>query len=235
MNSRLLSIIGVLTIAAATLESAEIPRTASGRPDLTGTYDVATPDALGAAGKSFGDKTDPDRRRSRSHRQGRSRIHGEDECGVESGSRSAAIRRGRDNRRKGKRRRLQLLLVRPRHPGVQNRRQNGERRSSPIRRNGRKTAADRRGQEARFGARRAPAKEHRGSLVDQGRPKSRPLRRPGNAPLGRALPARVSASTSGPPMFPVLYNNLKKIVQTEDHVMILVEMVHDARIIRMKR
>ena len=39
-------------------------------------------------------------------------------------------------------------------------------------------------------------------------------------------------STGGPPMLPVLYNNLKRIVQTEDHVMILVEMVHDARIIR---
>ena len=34
-------------------------------------------------------------------------------------------------------------------------------------------------------------------------------------------------------MLPVLYNNLKRIVQTEEHVMILVEMVHDARIIRM--
>jgi len=42
-------------------------------------------------------------------------------------------------------------------------------------------------------------------------------------------------STSGPPMMPVLYNNLKRIVQTEDHIMILVEMVHDARIIRMNQ
>ncbi|MEM7219818.1 MAG: hypothetical protein AAF515_15730 [Pseudomonadota bacterium] len=40
-------------------------------------------------------------------------------------------------------------------------------------------------------------------------------------------------STSGPPMFPVLYNNLKRIVQTPDHIMILNEMVHDARIIRL--
>jgi len=40
-------------------------------------------------------------------------------------------------------------------------------------------------------------------------------------------------STSGPPMLPVLYNNFKRIVQTEDHVMILVEMVHDARIVRL--
>jgi len=42
-------------------------------------------------------------------------------------------------------------------------------------------------------------------------------------------------STAGPPMLPVLYNNLKRIVQTEDTVMILVEMVHDARIIRMNQ
>ena len=34
-------------------------------------------------------------------------------------------------------------------------------------------------------------------------------------------------------MLPVLYNNVKRIVQTPDHVMILVEMVHDARIIRL--
>ena len=40
-------------------------------------------------------------------------------------------------------------------------------------------------------------------------------------------------STAGPPMLPVLYNNLKRIVQTDDHVLILVEMVHDARVIRM--
>ncbi|MDE0108419.1 MAG: hypothetical protein OXJ37_13620 [Bryobacterales bacterium] len=40
-------------------------------------------------------------------------------------------------------------------------------------------------------------------------------------------------STAGPPMLPVAYNNVKRIVQTDEHVMILVEMVHDARIIRM--
>lgn len=40
-------------------------------------------------------------------------------------------------------------------------------------------------------------------------------------------------STGGPPMLPVLYNNLKQIVQTDDYIVILVEMVHDARIIRM--
>ena len=39
--------------------------------------------------------------------------------------------------------------------------------------------------------------------------------------------------SAGPPMLPGLYNNHKRIVQSEDHVMILVEMVHDARIVRM--
>ena len=40
-------------------------------------------------------------------------------------------------------------------------------------------------------------------------------------------------SSSGPPALPVLYNNLKQIVQTKDTVMILNEMVHDVRIVRM--
>ncbi len=40
-------------------------------------------------------------------------------------------------------------------------------------------------------------------------------------------------STSGPPMMPVLYNNNYQIVQTPDTIMILVEMVHDVRVIRM--
>jgi hypothetical protein len=39
-------------------------------------------------------------------------------------------------------------------------------------------------------------------------------------------------SSSGPPMLPVLYNNHYQIVQTKDAVMIQVEMVHDARIVR---
>lgn len=38
-------------------------------------------------------------------------------------------------------------------------------------------------------------------------------------------------STAGPPMVNVLYNNHYQIVQTPTHVMILVEMIHDARII----
>lgn len=40
-------------------------------------------------------------------------------------------------------------------------------------------------------------------------------------------------SHGGPPMLPVMYNNNYQIVQTQEYVMILVEMVHDARIIKL--
>ena len=39
--------------------------------------------------------------------------------------------------------------------------------------------------------------------------------------------------TGAAPTFPSLYNNYKRVVQTEDHIVIVIEMVHDARVIRM--
>jgi hypothetical protein len=40
-------------------------------------------------------------------------------------------------------------------------------------------------------------------------------------------------SSAGPPMIPLLYNNNYQIVQGKDSVLILVEMVHDARVVRL--
>ena len=40
-------------------------------------------------------------------------------------------------------------------------------------------------------------------------------------------------STGGPPKLPVLYNNNTQIVQTENYVVLLAEMNHDARVIRL--
>ncbi len=56
---------------------------------------------------------------------------------------------------------------------------------------------------------------------------------PENRPLGeRCLMS--FGSNAGPPMLPnYFYNNNYTIVQTADHVMIMTEMVHDVRIIRM--
>jgi hypothetical protein len=57
-----------------------------------------------------------------------------------------------------------------------------------------------------------------------------------DGPERRALGERCLlgfGSTSGPPMLPDVYNNNYQIVQTPDAVMILVEMVHDVRVVRM--
>ena len=56
-------------------------------------------------------------------------------------------------------------------------------------------------------------------------------------PESRPLPERCImsyGSNAGPPMLPNYgYNNNYTIVQTADHIMIMTEMVHDARIIRL--
>ena len=57
---------------------------------------------------------------------------------------------------------------------------------------------------------------------------------PDSRPLGE-LCILGFGSTAGPPMLPVLYNNNYQIVQTPDAVMIMVEMVHDVRVIRMNQ
>jgi hypothetical protein len=56
-----------------------------------------------------------------------------------------------------------------------------------------------------------------------------------DGPEGRSLGERCImsfGSSAGPPMIPLLYNNNYQIVQTKNEVMILVEMVHDVRVVR---
>jgi hypothetical protein len=67
--------------------------------------------------------------------------------------------------------------------------------------------------------------------------RDRPMRRGGmsDGPEGRSLGERCLlsfGSSGGPPMLPTMYNSYYQIVQSPGYVMILVEMVHDARIIR---
>jgi len=56
---------------------------------------------------------------------------------------------------------------------------------------------------------------------------------PEQRPLGERCMVGFGSS-GGPPMLPVLYNNNYQIVQNENYVLILVEMNHDARIIRLR-
>ena len=55
---------------------------------------------------------------------------------------------------------------------------------------------------------------------------------PETRPLGERCMVGFGSS-GGPPKLPVLYNNLSQIVQTEDHVVLMAEMNHDARIVRL--
>ncbi len=60
-----------------------------------------------------------------------------------------------------------------------------------------------------------------------------PFDNPENRPLGERC-IMSFGSNAGPPMLPnYFYNNNYTIVQTADHIMILTEMVHDVRIIRL--
>lgn len=79
-----------------------------------------------------------------------------------------------------------------------------------------------------------------GQIPYLGDPRARFRRAPGtpgpyDGPEGRPLAERCLlsfGSHSGPPMLPVMYNNNYQFVQTDDYLMILAEMAHDARIIR---
>ena len=80
-----------------------------------------------------------------------------------------------------------------------------------------------------------------GQIPYAGDPRTRFRRDPGapgrsDGPEGRPLAERcllAFGSHSGPPMLPVMYNSNYQFVQTDDYVMIMAEMAHDARIIRL--
>jgi hypothetical protein len=73
-------------------------------------------------------------------------------------------------------------------------------------------------------------------LTESARKRNRPVMMFGaDGPEQRSLGERCLlsfGSSAGPPMLPTMYNSYYQIVQSPDHVMILVEMVHDARIVR---
>ena len=258
MRTRILAFLGVLTIACTVLApvvlaqgGADIPRTPSGRPDLSGSYDTATVTPLQRA-RQFGDRatltaeevaviaSDPDGLA----RTFRLAPTGSDE--------RAAARAGE-----------QIA-------GIETR--DGTREAPPVGGDGSAGAAGNVGCYNTFWIDRGNAGfqidgEYRTSIIidppDGRQPPRVENRAAATAWRGRAnsgtawwLEDDLNAagpydnpeqrpqaerclmgfgSTAGPPMLSVLYNNMKRIVQTEDTVMILVEMVHDARIVRMNQ
>ena len=230
MLTRILIVCGVIAAVGSPLGAAEIPRTPSGRPDLSGTYDIATLTPLQRP-ERYGDKltltdeeaeqiarkeeeylagrnapTDPNRE---APPQGGDGSPGA--AGNVGGYNAFWIDRGSGAYRIDGKWRTSIIT----DP------KNGRR--PPLTPAGKRAAALR-------------AKMYRKNTgvawwVKEGLDPG-----PYDDPELRPLAERCLlgfGSTGGPPMLPVLYNNLKRIVQTDDHVMILVEMVNDARIIRM--
>ncbi len=230
MLSRVLIAFGVLAGAVWPVAAAEIPRTPSGRPDLSGTYDIATltplqrpqkygdqltltdEEALEIARKeaaylaSRNEATDPDRKAPPKGGDGSpgaaGNVGGYNTFWIDRGSGGFKI--------DGKWR--TSIITDPK-----------DGRRPPLTEATEKRAA--------YRAKRSRKNTGEAWWIKEGVEPG-----PYDDPELRPLAERCLlgfGSTGGPPMLPVLYNNLKRIVQTEDHVMILVEMVHDARIIRM--
>ena len=204
-------------------------RTADGKPDLQGTYDLATltPLERPAGMKAVITREEARQDRTRGCRAARGRRSADSRR-----ARSAAQGRRRVGRCRGQRRRLQLLLARSRARPTRSSTARFARRSSSIRR----TAGCRAMTPAAAPAHcRAAACRRRFAAEQRSRARNRArrLRRSRTSSARRTVPAGVRLD-AGPPALPnYFYNNLHKIVQTPNTILILNEMVHDVRVVRM--
>ena len=223
------------------LSSQDIPRTASGRPDLSGTYDTATLTPLERP-EIFGDRLTLSEEEAATIVQGETSalaaIFGiPEERNIESAPPSAAPTVGGDGSigAAGAVGGYNTFWMDRGNSAFQI---DGQWRTSIITEpaNGRRPemtpeSRERLAQQAAF---RRPNSGTAWWLIENGLDAPGPYDDPEIRPMAERCLLGFG-STSGPPMLPVLYNNLKRIVQTDDHVMILVEMVHDARIVRMNQ
>ena len=216
-------------VCAAMSAQAEIPRTETGHPDLTGTYDVATltplqrpaefgnkwylsneeAEKLAAQAAALkaqdGETSDPDRDAPPSGGDGSEgaagNVGGYNAFWIDNGDQAFEV--------DGK---FRTSII-----------------TSPA--NGRQPGFTPAGQK-RIMAFFSLFGKNTGTAWWLGREGPGPYDHMEMRPLGERCILGFS-STGGPPMLPALYNNLKRIVQTETHVMILAEMIHDARVIRL--
>ena len=230
MGAQLKSIFAVPLILFTLPLNADIPRTADGHPDLSGTYDIATltplerPEAYGdslflapeeaeklvAETQAFIEadtqRSDPNREAPPAGGDGSTGA-----AGNVGGYNAFWIDPGNDRFMIDGKFRTSIIFD-PANGRLPTQTPVGQQRRAALL--------------SRFG-------QNTGTAWWLGREGSGPYDDPELRPLGeRCLLA--FGSSSGPPMLPTLYNNLKRIVQTRDYVMILNEMVHDARIIRLE-
>ena len=229
-----LALVGLASLPAAA-QTGDIPRTASGRPDLSGTYDVSTltpmqrPTELaekmsltdeeaaaiaGAEARRTAERNAPSDPNRGAPPQGGDGSPGA--AGNVGGYNSFWIDRGTGAFRIGGEWRTSILIDPPngRFPPTTEERQ----------------AAFRAAREA--GPVRRAQNDGTAYWLEAGLDAPGPYDNMEQRPYAERC-ILTFGSTSGPPMLPALYNNHKRIVQGEDTIVILIEMVHDARIVRM--
>ena len=232
-------VIGLAFGTGASIDAQEIPRTASGRPDLSGTYDTATLTPLERP-VAFGDRLALTEEEAAAIAEGEpvalAAVFGiPPDRNVESAPPSEAPPVGGDGST-GAAGAVGGYNTFWMDRGTSAFQIDGQWRTSIITDppNGRRPPLTAEAQAARA-ALAGFLRPNSGTawwLIENGLDAPGPYDDPEIRPLAERCLLGFG-STSGPPMLPVLYNNLKRIVQTDDHVMILVEMVHDARVIRM--
>jgi hypothetical protein len=221
---------GIGVVVSGQIKNTPIPRTADGKPDLTGVYDLATMTPMERTAGMPAVMSDEEAARREKEEQARNAALDKSIAGDRTappkggdGSVGAAGNVGGYNN---------FWLDR----GSQYNIVDGQRRTSIV-----IDPAD-----GRVPQLTPEARKRQMSRLAQFRPTSDQTESndPGLEPAGayddperRPLGERCLlgfGSTSGPPALPnYFYNNLHQIVQTPDSVMILTEMVHDARIVRM--
>ena len=231
MRNQLLTVWGVLLIAAATLPGAENRRTPDGHPDFSGMYDIATqtplnrPVSLGerlsltddeakavakaaaAQWAKLNQASDPNRQAppvggDGVETYGAGSVGGYNWLWVDNGKSAFKI----DGQWRTS------IIIDPKNGRLPE--------TTPV---ARKRAMER-------------GRMNRPNRGDAWWIKENVTPGPYDDPEQRAISERCLlgfGSSAGPPALPVLYNNVKEIVQAKDTVMILNEMVHDVRIVRM--
>jgi hypothetical protein len=244
MHNKATKCLAILVISLGLLsqamgQSGDIPRTPSGRPDLSGTYDVSTLTPLNRP-TVYGDKqfltndeatqiatqelARLDERQQNSDPNRTAPPQGGDgstgASGNVGGYNTFWTDRGTDAFQINGQWRTSILIDPPngRFPPVTDERRSARR--------------------AAIGAGEAAPRREGGSndgtayWLDAGLDAPGPYDNPEQRPFAERCLLSFS-STGGPPMLPALYNNHKRIVQSEDTIIIQIEMVHEARVVRM--
>ena len=224
----LVAILVLLIAAPALAAEGEIKRAANGKPDLTGTYDAATLTPLQRP-EEYGENLyltpEEGPRRSPPTR----RRHGP--TATRSPTRTARRRRRAETARPARRATWAATTASGWTAGTDTFAVDGKFRTSIIidPPNGRMPETTD-AAKARFAERAKLRRPNEGVAWWLELDGPGPYDGPESLPISERC---ILGFTGATPTFPSGYNNYKRVVQTEDHIMILIEMVHDARIIRL--